>query len=179
VKRWRHHYLDEKIAHRLRRRLVHHRIEGDHRAKRRHWVGGSRLSEGLDGRTGDGDATGRRVLDHAAGGPSGPAADRPHPRVDVEQVVERELLPLPLGEVPHAPRFLGHVERRALGRVLSVAQRLYSLHGESQPARELLLLGREIARDGRVVIRGVGEDLGRELTAGLGRNDPTAEHLQH
>ena len=96
-------------------------------------------------------------------------ATAPHGGVDVEQVVERELLALALGQVPHAARLLGDVERGALARVLAVAERLDPLHRDDRCRRgSPSSLRRQVAGDGRVVVGGVGEHLGRELAPHLG-----------
>ena len=97
--------------------------------------------------------------DHA--GDALPRRHRHHRGVDVQEIVERQLLPVELLHVSQA-RLVSHVQRRALMRVLAVAQRLLPLEHEAQCGRQGFLGTRQVAED-RGVVRGrVGEDFRRE-----------------
>ena len=111
-----------------------------------------------------------RVLQHATAHIAASMSSR---------LLNESSLPWRWVEVAHAARLLGHVERGALVRVLAVAQRLDALHRDAEPAGQALLVRREVAGDGGVVVGGVGEDLGRELAADRRRELVPSQQLEH
>ena len=149
------------------------RLTADDAAERRDRVGLERVPVGLDelvvrGQTDrvgvlDDDDRGRRVV-----------AGDPVRGVEVEQVVERGHRALQAGRVGEraaAVRRLA-VERRALVRVLAVAEVADLLEDEGQPAREGVARDLvEVGGDLRVIGRDHAERLGREPGPRL-RADP-------
>ena len=112
------------------------------------------------------------MLDDDAGGPGvAELGDQLERGVGVVVIVVAELLALDLlglGDAP-AVRAGGEVERRLLVRVLAVAQLLAALQGERQRVGEQpALVGEgEPCGDRRIVGRGRGEGLGRQILAEL------------
>ncbi len=164
-----HHDLDEQVGHRLRRRPVDHGVECDDGPERGSAVGSERPGIRVGRRRPQGNAARRRVLDDRAGHALGPRLHRGHGGIDVEQIVERQLFPMQLLQIPQ-PRLVGDVQGGALMRILPVAQRLRAVQHECESRREsVLALLREIRGDPRIVGSRVGEHLGREAAAPLGR----------
>ena len=104
-------------------------------------------------------------------------------RVEVEQVVERELLAAELGD--HREHVGARADLRVVGgalvRVLAVGELEHLLEGAHEQRREVLALLLEPARDRRVVARGVGERLGGQALARRHRQAPVglAQLVEH
>jgi hypothetical protein len=119
------------------------------------------------------------VLDDGTGGTVRPRRHRRRRRLDVEQVVEGQFLPLQLAEVPDAPGFLGGVERRLLVGVLAIPEDHQALDRKVDPGGQPVFGRRQVPGDGGIVVRRVAEHLGRHLPAAFRRNAAGAEHLEH
>ena len=136
--------LDEQLAHRLGGRAIDDGVERDHRPERRRAIGRERTVEGVRGVATQRDSAWRRVLDDHARDPcvlAPPGLPRRHGhhcRVDVQEIIERQLLAVELLQVANA-RLVGHVERGPLVRVFAVAQRLLPLEHETHGWRQRLL----------------------------------------
>ena len=127
------HRLHEHLGQRARGRGVHAPVEGDDAAEGGDRVAGPGAREGLLRARAHRRAAGVRVLDDHAGRLVD-LGDQPPGRVQVEDVVERELLALHLARGGH--RVEGRpevaVEGRALVRVLAVAQVLHLLEARAR-----------------------------------------------
>jgi hypothetical protein len=167
--RGRDDHLDEEIREGFRDAPVDDRVQSDHRAEGGDRVGGARPLERLQTGPAHRDAAGRGVLDYGAGRAIDPAVDRQGRRLDIQQVVERQLLPLELAEITNPPGLLGGVERRLLVRILPVPERHHPRQREVEPGRHVLVGRRLVGRDRGVVFGHVAEDLGGEAAAGRGR----------
>ena len=77
------------------------------------------------------------------------------------------------------PGLIGHVERGALMRILSVAERLLPPQPHAQRGRQRLLRARQVAQDRGVVRRGVRENFRGERTPFILGNLANLEILDH
>ena len=135
-------------------------------------IGLERPAVGLDELVVRGEPDRVGVLDDRDGR-RGVVARDPVGGVEVEQVVERGPVALELGRVGKRARAVGRlaVERRALVRVLAVAQVVDLLQHEREPGREGVARDLvEVRGDLRVVGGDGAERLGRELRAQLRRD---------
>ena len=162
----REQHLDELLGQALGRRDVDRAVERDDAAEGAQRIGREGALVGLQ-RVGAERRSARVVvLDDHAGGLAEVGHDAAH-RVEVEQVVERQLLAVVLLDHRQQMRPCADllVVRGALVRVLAVRQVGDLLVGADVQRREVLRLLREPARDRGVVARGVGEGLGGERLA--------------
>ena len=145
---------------------VDHAVEDEDAAVRRDRIGGERRLVGLEQRSADGRAARVVVLDDDRRRQL-ELLDQPARRVEVEQVVERQLLAVQLRH--HRQQVRARAGLRVVGgalvRVLAVRQVEHLLVHARVERREVVLALGEPARDRGVVARGVGERLGRQRLA--------------
>ncbi len=158
--------LDELLGQPLRGGRVDRPVEGDHAAERAQRIGRERALVRLQSGGTDRRAARVVVLEDHARRLVEVAHDRAR-RVEVEQVVERQLLAVVLLDHRQQvhPRADLLVVRRPLVRVLAVGQVGDLLVGAHEQRREVLGLLGEPARDRGVVARRVGERLRRQRLA--------------
>ena len=160
------HDLDEVLQDERGERAVHAAADRDDAAERRERVARERAAEGLGDGVADGRAARVVVLDDDGGRAVEVARERDG-GVEVEQVVEGELLALEHLEADdRVRRRVGlPVERRALVRVLAVAQRAHALEGEHEALGKDVVrrvAGGQVPGDRAVVGRGAREGAGGE-----------------
>ena len=162
------HRIEDVAFDRLRRRKVDRAVQAHHAAVRRNRVGGVSRLVCLNESRRKGDPGGVRVFDHDRGGPLEFRRD-PEGRIEVDQVVVGELLPLQLvrGRRPGRRERLP-VERCLLIRVLPVTEVRNLVIRDPECRREDVPLtpGKEI-EDRGIVSGRVPERLEREFVPEL------------